>query len=220
MTTQYGKTDWNQSSGKVNNYLKLLNGKNLVRLLTAPYVFMIHKVKFDGDDNNYGRTIKCALTDCPLCAKDNPAKKRYIVALITRKTGELKYLEFGELLYNKIKDITENMDGFGDPMSYELNIARNPSGGATNFYAAFPVGVPKPLSAEDIALAETIDEAYLDKLVAPPSAEEVKESMKRITSWIAKKNNTAEAPAQEETETEENNSETDDGDFTFKKNVR
>jgi hypothetical protein len=225
MTAKYGKTNWAQSTGTSNKinyserYLKLLNGKNIVRLVTEPFQFMVHKVKFDGDQNKFGRSIKCALDDCPLCAKDNPAKERYVVALITRKTGELKYLEFGGLLYNKIKGITENMEGYADPTTYELNIVRNPSGGVANFYDAFPVGIPKPLTAEDMVLAESVDEEELEKLVSPLTPDEILASMKRISGWIAKNNNTPEV-ASEPVEETDAGSEVEDSDFSFKKNVR
>jgi len=91
---QYGKTDWkekNYNSGNKINYkekfLKLSNGKNIVRFLTDPYKYMVHKIKFTGDPNQYGRNIRCSLEDCPLCDGDYPrAKPKYIVPLVVRKT--------------------------------------------------------------------------------------------------------------------------------------
>ncbi len=228
MVQEYGKTGWDDNNRKRSNkYLKLKDGKNFVRMVTDPYKFFTHKVKFDNDTGKnatYGRTIKCAINNCPLCKDGNPAKTRYIAGVVVNDGDgkyQSKYLEMGTQLFNKIKGISENMPGREDPTTYEVNIVRDPAGGPQAFYDAFP-GDQKPLMPEQIAAAEEIDLEDLQSLCKPPTPEEILSSIDRIANWIA--NSQGDTPAKTEvriaTGTTETNETVGDEDFSFKVNKK
>ena len=80
MALQFGKTSWDakqyqgKSEEKEGRNLILKDGKNLVRIVTSAYCYFVHICTFEGDSQyKFGRKIKCAINDCPLCDD----KKKY-----------------------------------------------------------------------------------------------------------------------------------------------
>ena len=193
---KYGEVDWddNLASDKRSNkfdrdkMLLLQDGMTAVRvLMEKPFRYFFHKVKFENDANSFGRNVRCSTDSCPLCAKGDQQKVKYLVGVVVRKTKELKYFEFGTGIYNGINTIRSNMEGFRNVIEYDLNIVRNSKGTPANFYSVLP-GRMSPLSADEVAMAESIDKDWMVDYCKPISPEEVTNTMERISRWIDKNN--------------------------------
>ncbi len=150
----YGETDWDESSNKKSEFLKLKTGEddeNQVRLITKPHKFGTHHVKFPDDPNKKnggGRRVRCAgeKNGCVLCAIakaqandsdcDTPnwakglivakMKPRWYIGVIAR--GEAKpigrILEIGGLIRGRLKELSNNKK-WGDPRNYDITIKVN-----------------------------------------------------------------------------------------------
>lgn len=228
---KFGQIKWGEKSnssggGKkvdyLEKYLRLEDGKNFVRFVTDPYEYLVHKVKFKNDTPNYkfGRNIHCAGTGCPLCAnkKEYPLKTKYVAGVISRGQNKFKLLDFGVQIYNDIVGLQENMPGYQDPREFDINIVKGKPGGSDKMYKVFP-GEKKPLSAEDLKMAEEANPEELDNLVKPWTPEQVKQSLERIQAWLDKNNAGAAGPsAPEQAPAAEENHTVDDGQYDFNVN--
>jgi len=212
MSKNYGKVGWNDNTNKkTNKFVTLENGANTVRMISDVYKYFIHKVKFKGDSAKWGRTIKCAVDNCPLCKENNEAKAKYIAGVLVG--NEVKFLDMGPGLYNEISGLANNMPGYEEPKDYNINIVRNPKGGATGFYKAYPAD-KTTLTAEQIAAIETdFDEEELEKFIQPPEPEEVNKSIERIAAWISKSKEPESSDDGDNAPTKE--STVSDGDYDF-----
>lgn len=227
---KFGQIKWGEKPASSNNskridyaekYLRLEDGKNFLRFVTDPYEYLVHVVKFKNDTPNYkfGRKIRCAGTGCPLCAdkKTYPLKTKYVAGVISRSLNKFKLLDFGVQIYNDIVSLQENMPGYNDPREFDINIVRGKPGGTDKMYKVFP-GEKKPLSAEDLKLAEEANPEELDNLVKPWTPEELIKSMERIQAWIDKNANGGAASAQQAPVAQEENQTVDDGQYDFNVN--
>jgi len=215
MTKNYGKVGWKDNSNKTNNFATLENGSNLVRFISDIYKYFVHKEKYPGDSAKFGRPIKCAIDDCPLCKDGSEAKPKYIGGVLIN--GQVKFLDMGPGLYNEISGLTYNMKGFEDPQDYYVNIVKNPKGGATGFYKAYPAE-KTPLTAKQMAQIETeFNEEELEKFIQPPKPEDILKQIERIKSWISKSNN--QENSNDDRNVKESNVKVseDDYDFTVKR---
>ena len=235
--TKYGETTWDEpirsnKSRKTydkEKFITLEEGINTVRLVTNPFRYLTHKVTFEGDDNQYGRNIRCATEGCPLCAQDSPAKDKFVVGAINRKNGEAKFLEFGPQIYQSINTIRQLKD-YKDVKDFDINIIKNNK--ATPVYTVVP-GAISPLSVDDIEKADKINIDDLNAYIQPISPDEVTNSIERIQKWIAKnadgkkqnsgqqKNNTQKTiqkavQKQPEPQKEEESTNVNEADFEFK----
>ena len=245
----YGKTEWVDNSRSNSNkidykekFIKLTDGKRkvmtLVRVVSSLYNYTTHKVFFPGDVGNsatYGRNIRCAGNDCPLCAEGSAAKEQYYMAVIVRKTNELKYVDAKWALKTailKIKDspMFEEEETPVKPTECDVKIVADPAQGPTGFYTVHPAN-KKPLSAQDLQLMDTVDfDTELENMCKPPSPQEVEASVERIKKWIAKNSTTQTSDVSEEKqpvqrsqrapvvkeEVKEESSEVSDDDFSFR----
>jgi len=189
---QWGETNYSENKSKFDKekFLLLENGITTIRILMEqPLTYMSHKIKFANDTNPYGRNVRCAIDNCPVCEKykekEAQAKSKYIVGVYVVKTGEFKWLDFGGQIFNAIGAIKQ-IPNFENVMEYDINIIKNPKGGKSGFYQVVP-GAPSPLTAVQIEMADNIDVDYLNGYVEPLSVEEVNNTMERIQKWIDKK---------------------------------
>ena len=233
---KYGQVGWDNKTTQDSNkprynkdtFLKLENGKTTVRFLMAPYMYAFHKVEFENDTNPYGRNVRCAIENCPLCAKATTKKEqqqfKYIAAVVVKKTGEQKYFEFSSQIYNAINVIRANSEGLDNVMEYDLNIIRNPKAGASGFYTVLP-GTKSPLTADEVEKVDNLDMTWFEEYVKPCTPEEVTASIERISSWLEKNKNGKQeiaAPAKvakkvvEAAEEEQEEKPIDDTSFNFK----
>lgn len=213
MVKNYGKVGWkDNANNKADKFAKLENGPNIIRMISDVYKYFVHKnLKFKGDTAKYGRTVKCAIDNCPLCKDGDEAKAKYIGGVLIN--DEVKFLDMGPGLYNEISGLANNMRGFEEPKDYNINVIKNPKGGVTGFYKAYPAD-KTPLTAEQMAKIETeFDEDELEKFIQPPNPDDVSKSIEKILSWISKSN--ASESSHEESSAKETTSKVSDGDYDF-----
>jgi hypothetical protein len=186
-----GEVSWNETifdpSAKKNSkdtFLRLGPGSNIVRLLTLPHQYYQHKYSVPGG-KRFGYRINCAGTNngaCPLCEKNDKAKRRWFLGVIDRKTNTYKILDIG---YSVFKDIQNHAkdDDWGDPSKYDIDIVVDPNGGSTGYYTVV-AKPPKPLSAGDLVIQEDNSSEELAQKVIPPTPEKVQERLDRIMEEI------------------------------------
>ena len=157
MTTSYGEVNYADevpSNKKLDNgkevWLRLDNGDNEIRLVTAPYQYLTHKVKKDPTDKrDFGQKVNCSAPNgsCDAC-QYGEAKPRYLYGAIHRKDGTFRILDVSFNTFLQIRKLAQNVARWGDPTKYDINILKDPSAGAVGYYSVQPL--PKePLSAAD-----------------------------------------------------------------------
>jgi hypothetical protein len=192
----YGQISWddapssNQKKSFYNRdkFAKLVDGINTIRFVTNPYRYFFHKLELDGDTSKYPRNIRCAAEGgCPLCAQGLKQHQKYIAGVInkTSKQPELKYLEFGTLLFNQISGVRE-LPGMKDLLTFDLLIRQDSKSKApAGYYQTFN-GAQGPLNATEVELVDSLNLDELEELCKPLSPEEVTRSIERIKSYIEK----------------------------------
>lgn len=185
---KHGEVSWTDESlaagdgkgkGK-DQYLKLKPGSNLIRVLTLPHQFYQHKYKIDGD-KGYGHRLFCSAKHgfCPVCAKGDKPKKRWLLGVIDRNSNTYKILDISWSVLNDIQTYARDED-WGDPIQYDFDIVVNPHGGPVGYYKA--VAKPKrPLSAQDLLTKEQVNLDDLVRKCTPPDPKKVEE---RLTSLM------------------------------------
>jgi hypothetical protein len=201
MVQKYGEVSWededSSSEGKKNTnskdlFLRLDDGSNEMRLVTKPYQYLVHKYKKEGDPG-FGQKVSCSKVhgECQLCdaaeACADPdekarmkAKQRWLLGVISRKTGTYKILDISYAVYSHIKGLAKNVQRWGDPTKYDIDIVVNKNGGPTNYYSVQPL--PKEaLSATDQKIKDTdVDLDDLKRRVTPLTPENVQKRLDKI----------------------------------------
>jgi len=180
---KYGQLDsWDDGdSSTPNDFMRLVEGDNQVRVLTSPYQFVVHWVQ---DSSGANRKIRCALKGCPLCKKLVKTQYRWFVGVLERKSGLPKILEISQQIYNGIKKYVNNPEWgeffthpWGKVMAYDVTVQRGPKG--TNpLYTVLPSPRKRDLNDDELALATNFfDRVSIAKFCQPVTPEEVAEKM-------------------------------------------
>lgn len=187
MTTTFGEVSWNDDvfagSEKKNSkdlFLRLDEGSNEMRLVTQPFQYLVHKYKKEGDPG-FGQKVSCSAIhgSCPLCAMGDKAKPRWLIGVISRKTGTYKILDISFAVFSQIRKYARNTQRWGDPTKYDIDIVVDKNGGATGYYAVQPI--PKePLSATDQQIKDAVDFEDLKRRVTPPTPDMVQKRIDKI----------------------------------------
>jgi hypothetical protein len=193
MVTLSGEIKWeddvpgdNRESGR-DAFLRLDEGSNEMRLVTHPYQQMVHKYKKEGDQG-FGQKIPCSkikipgseeFTSCPLCEAGDRAKPRWLIGVISRKTGTYKILDISYSVFSQIRKLARNTQRWGDPTKYDIDIVVDKKGGATGYYSVQPIS-KEPLNATDQQIKDNVDLDDLKRRVTPPTAEYVQKRIDRI----------------------------------------
>jgi hypothetical protein len=191
-TTQtYGEVSWgsgntgDKGQTKQDFWLRLDEGDNELRFVTAPYQYLVHRYKKDKFDK-IGQKIPCSAIhgSCPLCShSDDDTKKvrrRWLVGVISRKTGTYRVLDISWAIFSQIKDYN-NDKRWGEPSKYDVNIVKNSKATSpADWYRVIPL--PKePLSAADQLIKDKdVDLEVLKKRCTPPVPEKVQEILNKI----------------------------------------
>jgi hypothetical protein len=218
--TTFGEISWNDEvytggSKKESNkdvWLKLDEGSNELRLITQPFQFLVHKYKKD-DSDKFGQKVYCSAIhgSCPLCDMGDKAKPRWLLGVISRKTGTYKILDISYAVFSQVRKYAKSTK-WGDPTKYDLDIVVDKQGGATGYYSVQPI--PKePLSAADQKIKDDVDLDELKRKVTPPTADLVQKRIDKInggttaanTAGTAKPAVAAKAPVVSMTEDEDIN---------------
>jgi hypothetical protein len=189
--TTFGEVSWNDSfSGdkKQNNnkdlWLRLEEGSNEMRLVTAPFQYLVHRYKKEGDAG-FGQKVSCSAIhgSCPLCDLGDKAKPRWLLGVITRKPGAgqgtYKILDVSYMVFSAIRKLAQNTQRWGDPTKYDIDIVVDKNGGATGYYSVQPVS-KEPLSASDQKIKDEVDLDELKRKVTPPTPEFVQKRLDKI----------------------------------------
>ena len=188
MTQEYGMTTWEEAEldttamrdgQELDPYMQLQDGPNVVRIITKPAQYIVHKYK--PQNQAYGKNVKCSKPTgtCPLCEQGDKPKKRWLAGVIDRKDGSTAVLDMGPQIFRSIRELSRDED-YGDPGRYDLNIKVNRKvNGPVGYYTVI-AKPPKPLTEDDLKTKDSFDLASLEKRVNPPSAESVLRRMRKI----------------------------------------
>lgn len=195
--TTFGEVTWESPQGakKENNkdlWLRLDSGSNELRIITQPFQYLSHKYKKNPTDKGFGQKVYCSGPhgSCPVCkiveenperkdAKELKAKRRWLLGVISRKTGQYKILDISYQVFSQIQKLAANHQRWGDPQKYDIDIIVDKNGGATGFYSVQPL--PKePLSAEDQRIKDNVDLDDLKKRVTPPTPDQVQKRLDKL----------------------------------------
>lgn len=199
---KFGACSWDDVPPKFNNdrqsqqsdfpkldFMRLVTGKNVVRIVSAPYKYISHKIKVTANEKGFGKRIYCSkpLHDkCPICEKGHKAKPRYVAVVIDRADNTLKLLDMSTVIYNQLHALKDDIE-FGDPSGYDINIRMNPEAGAAGYYTVLP-RQKAPLSEEDVALVNTLGKETIEKIltrrVSPPTPDQVLARIEKLGGSI------------------------------------
>jgi hypothetical protein len=192
MTTQtFGEVNYNDDFGgekkNTNNkdlWLRLADGDNEVRIVTAPFQYITHKFKKEGDPG-FGQKVGCSMINgsCQLCEMpDNKAKQRWFYGVIDRKTGTYKVLDVSFAIFSKIRDLARNAK-WGDPTKYDINILVK-KGAAPNDYYNVQSLPKEPLSATDQQIKDNADLDDLKRRCTPLTVEQQQRRIDKINGVV------------------------------------
>lgn len=173
-----------KSTNNKDLFLRLKNGDNEVRLVTAPFQYVTHKYKKEGDPG-FGQKIGCSAIhgSCVLCdMPENKAKQRWFYGVIDRSTGTYKVLDVSFAVFSKIRDLAR-MPKWGDPTKYDINILVKQGAAPNDYYNVQPI--PKePLSAADQQLKDNADLDDLKRRCTPLTVEQVQRRLDKINGIV------------------------------------
>lgn len=193
--TTFGEVSWNddvfagENKKQTNSkdlFLRLDEGSNEMRIITQPFQYLVHKYKKE-DDKGFGQKISCSKIhgECPLCDLGDKAKPRWLLGVISRKTGTYKVLDISFAVFGQIRKYARNTNRWGDPTKYDIDIVVDKNGGATGYYSVQAIS-KEPLSAEDQKIRDTqVDLDDLKRRVTPPQADVVQKRMDKINGVVS-----------------------------------
>jgi hypothetical protein len=192
-TTVFGEVSYSDDFGgesKKNNnnkdlWLRLSDGDNEVRIVTAPFQYVTHKYKKEGDPG-FGQKVGCTAiyNSCQLCEMpDNKAKQRWFYGVIDRKTGTYKVLDVSFAIFSKIRDLARSPK-WGDPTKYDINILVKKGAPPNDYYNVQPL--PKePLSAADQQIKDNADLEDLKRRCTPLTIEQQQRRLDKINGVVS-----------------------------------
>jgi hypothetical protein len=191
MSTTFGEVNWNDdvyggdNKKNTNNkdlFLRLDEGSNEIRLVTQPYQYLVHKIKKDPNNpKDFGQKVSCSAVhkSCPACDSGDKAKPRWLLGVISRKTGTYKILDISFAVYSQIRKYAKNTARWGDPTKYDIDIVVDKNGGATGYYSVQAIS-KEPLSAADQVIKDAVDLDDLKRRVTPFTPDQVQKRMNKI----------------------------------------
>lgn len=198
---KYGEVSWGDVPSENvptrenrDSFLRLEKGPNVLRIITSPFQYTVHRYKKEGDPG-FGQRVMCSMANggCALCALGDKPKRRWLLGVIDRKTKSFKILDIGISVFKAIQGLTRD-DEWGEPVKYDVDIKVDPNGGATNYYNVMPK-IPKPLSADDIQIKDMVDAEELKRRCLPPTPDKVQERLDKILNGTPARPASASAPA-------------------------
>lgn len=221
-TENFGLVGWEQveftnrggDNKKRDFFIRLQGGSNIVRLVTKPYQYIIHKWKENQSAPGYGDKVMCSMFhgSCPICELGDRPKQRWYVGVIDRKTQSYKILDMSPAIFQKVQTLNRS-EVWGDPGTYDVDIVVDKNAGANGYYNV--VAHPKTdLSDKDVEIKTgEVDHDWLKTRCKPPEPGEVIRQMGVIRQ--KKGGNAAPAPqaSQADTTTTTSGSDTNAYDF-------
>lgn len=186
-TAVYGEISWNddiynggERKSSKEDWLRLKDGSNEVRLVTNPFQYLYHRYKKEGDPG-FGQKVNCAASNggCPLCATGDKPKTRWLFGVIDRESKAYKILDVSYAVFAAVRKLARNTKSWGDPTKYDIDIIVDKKAPPNGYYTVQPIG-KEPLSAADQALKDNVDLEDLKRRVSPPTAEQVQKRLDRL----------------------------------------
>jgi hypothetical protein len=186
----FGEISWNDDvfgggDSKKNTkdlFLRLDEGSNEMRLVTQPFQYLVHKIKKDPNNpKDFGQKVSCSAAhgSCPACAEGDKAKQRWLIGVISRKTGTYKILDISFAVFSQIRKYARNTARWGDPTKYDIDIVVDKNGSPMSYYSVQAIS-KEPLSAADQVLKDSADLDDLKRRVTPLTPEQVQKRMDKI----------------------------------------
>jgi hypothetical protein len=220
---KFGATSWEEIETErpkkrenfKDTYLKLEAGDNVVRVLTKPYEYLQHTLKFSPNDPGFGHRIMSSLfhgsdplTEPPYNSKP---KRRWYIGVIDRRTQSYKILDMSISVLRGIQELVKDSDDWGPPGGYDINIKVNKNADPASYYTIIPKS-KKPLSPADLEIKQNVDLEVLQKMVTPPTPEQVTE---RLNVLLQRRNQANGTQTGSVSNTAPSNSKVDDADDDF-----
>lgn len=190
--TTFGEVSWSDDvfpggDGKKNAnnkdlFLRLDEGSNEMRLITQPFQMLVHKVKKDPNNpKDFGQKVYCSAIhgSCPCCDLNDKAKPRWLIGVISRKSGTYKILDISFAVFSQIRKYAKNTQRWGDPTKYDIDVVVDKNGGATGYYSVQAIS-KEPLSAADQVIKDSVDLDDLKRRVTPPTPDQVQKRLDKI----------------------------------------
>ena len=175
--------DPNKGNVKKDEWLRLKEGSNVIRILTLPHQYAQHTYNVEGG-RKFGYRVNCSKTKesgCPLCEQGDNAKRRWLIGVIDRDTNMYKILDVSSAIFKGIKTLNDDTD-WGDPIAYDVSIINTPQAGAQRYST---IGKPKkPLSASDLAIQAENGTETLVRRTTPPTYEQVQARLAKIAEEV------------------------------------
>jgi hypothetical protein len=188
----FGEVSWDQDvfggqEKKVNSkdlFLRLDDGSNEMRLITQPYQYLVHKYKKDENDK-FGQKVSCSAIhgSCPLCDTGDKAKPRWLLGVISRKTGTYKLLDISFAVFSQIRGLAKNTQRWGDPTKYDVDVIVTRNAPPMGYYSVQPIA-KEPLSAADQVIKDNIDFDDLKRRVTPFTPENVMKRLEKLNGGV------------------------------------
>lgn len=126
-----------------NNFFKLEEGDNRIRLATKPLEVRYHEVP----GAKYS-TVPCTGDKCEKCASGDKLKYKYAYIILSRKDKKPYVYETPITVFRQIVSYAKDPD-YGNPEEYDLTIKKNGEGRNVQYQV---VASPKriPLSKEEL----------------------------------------------------------------------
>ena len=175
----FGEVDWNSGDTgkeKRNDWMRLSEGENVVRVMGNPIQFYVHWVQTpDG-----GRRKVVSPVDCPSLVtrlEDSGYRRqaKWIIKVLDRSDDTFKVLEVGSQIYNGIRGLYNN-PRWGKVTGYDLSVNRGPKG-SQPLYSVTPNPKEKLDASFKGKFNEFNESIDITKLIAPNTAEQVCEIM-------------------------------------------
>lgn len=209
-----GEVNWNETvlfdpskgGNKKDEFMRLKEGSNIVRVLTLPFQYFQHTYNVDGG-KKYGYRVNCSATKdspCPLCEQDNKPKRRWFLGVIDRDTSMYKILDASFSVFKAIKNLNDDID-WGDPSTYDISILNAGDAAGPGRYSA--VAKPKkPLSASDLQIQAENSTDALVRRSTPPTYEQVQARLDRINEEVSGKGGASSSSSDSSDDAEEDTS--------------
>lgn len=177
----YGGQEKKQTNNK-DLWLRLEDGSNVIRLVTQPFQYLVHKGIKKKGDKGFGQKVKCSKVhgSCPLCEMGLKAGPRWFLGVIDRKSNSYRVLDVSYQVFSQIRKLARKTEVWGDPTKYDIDICVDKNGGPTGYYSVQPIP-HKPLSATDQQIRDTqVDLEFLKNQAMPLTLEQVQKRLEKI----------------------------------------
>jgi hypothetical protein len=165
--------DWGDADLGSNDFMRLEEGNNVVRIFTKPYQFY---TVWTTDATGKQRKVRSAVENCPLVQRGEKPSARWYVGVLDRRNGSKpSILEVGPQIFKQILGLRKK-GTWGDPRAYDVDIERQPKG-SQPLYIVSPEPKASLTAEEKAACKEFLGRVDLVKMTEAPTPEEVREQL-------------------------------------------